>query len=144
MSGYTEFARTNTITLKDINNFENALDAYEVDPYVRIITPDENQANTVALIFNDGLPPKIDLDYLDDVTDEMREKDYDDVTDLIADHLVNRSVCVLTGSYTEGTRTCGGFALAFDNTNDAVIVNTDSIYDLAEQRFNMPKNSLKP
>lgn len=138
MSGYTEFARTNIIELKDIEAFTKMLEAYEIDHYIRVVTQDKDAPNMVVIVFDEGLPPSFDLDSLENVTEEMTEKNYDDVFDLITEQLTDGSLCIVKGAYVEGSRDCGGFAFAFDNTGESVSINTESIYDLAEKHFVTP------
>lgn len=138
MATYVEFARTNTFEVADIEAFKRTIEDYDLSG-VEIVAQHPDNPNKIVLLMTENGVPFIDAD---DAEASGIDDPYDDFFDLIADHLVDGSICIVMGSWSEGRRGCGGWARSFDKTGEGVIIDTGDIQRQTEELFNLEPRSL--
>jgi len=121
MADYYANARSNLFEVKDINAFEKKIEVIDGIELLR-------EGNGVCLLFEEGI---ID-EYYSEETDSFIKVDWKTI---FKKHLKEYQVAVFIESGAEKLRYIVGVAVAYSWTGEAVWVNLDNIYGLAQEEF---------
>lgn len=130
MANWYGAARSNYFKVKDVQAFQEAMDAIDII----IMDGEGEQAGLVAVApdpdtSDDGGWPRCTLD-------EETGEDLDiDVPSTVALHLTEDSVAVFMQSGHEKLRYVSGYAEAVDHTGERVSVSLSDIYKIAAAQF---------
>ena len=139
-------SRTNYFRVKDLDAFKADLAAYGISTngwdqagYADIVLddgPDNTPKESIAL-FVEGVWPSFDEDFVADRL-ELEEgqtppQKYAAIEDLIAAHLINTDVAVITGVNSEKMRWIDGYSVAVNARGEKRSLRLDDIYDIANQ-----------
>lgn len=159
MTSLVAIARSNYFVVKDRAAFEADLAAYGIGNDIITTTAAEPGTEQIALLGRDesGWPDfdediiadRLELDYefqgrdmvyigADGKPVELPSK-YDSIMALVGAHLADDQVAVFFEVAYEGMRSVSGISVAVDSEGETVIVDLDSIYELAFAQLSTDK-----
>lgn len=147
MAEYKSKARTNSFGVKDVEALKDDLRTYGIQPepwseasngadfILDHTTSPENPAGTVSL-FAFGGWPSLDEDSVAEKLglgdDVIVIRKHNDLTQLVASHLVEDQVAVFIEVGAEKMRYLGGTAVAVNASGETRVVDLDDIFALAQ------------
>ena len=124
MANWYGVVRTNYFRVKDVAAFEAAFANYDVE----VIEDSEGRVGLVGS--SEGYWPDVVVDYENGPTDI----DFD-ITEAVAEHLLDNEVAVFVGSGAEKARYVTGYATAINAAGERLGISIDDIYGLVKQQW---------